>query len=69
MKRDEIIEGVILFLCGGATVILSIQMPSRSSSPGRPAGQRILFWPIRYPTLSVEAGGTVFVRPDILEKD
>lgn len=25
--------------------------------------------PILYPTLAVEAGGTVFVRPDILEKD
>ncbi len=27
MKRDEIIEGVVLFLCGGTTVILSLQMP------------------------------------------
>jgi hypothetical protein len=25
--------------------------------------------PILYPTLSVEAGGIAFVRPDILEKD
>ena len=25
--------------------------------------------PILYPTLAVEAGGTAFVRPDILEKD
>ena len=27
MKRDEIIEGVIIFLCGGITAILSLQMP------------------------------------------
>lgn len=27
MKRDEIIEGVILLLCGGVTVALSLQMP------------------------------------------
>ena len=27
MKRDELIEGVVLFLCGGVTVALSLQMP------------------------------------------
>ena len=27
MKRDEIIEGIVLFLCGGGTVVLSLQMP------------------------------------------
>ena len=27
MKRDKIIEGVIIFLCGGGTVALSLQMP------------------------------------------
>ena len=27
MKRDEMIEGVVLFLCGGVTVALSLQMP------------------------------------------
>ena len=27
MKRDEIIEGVVLFLCGAGTVALSLQMP------------------------------------------
>jgi small-conductance mechanosensitive channel len=27
MKRDELIEGVVLFLCGGGTVALSLQMP------------------------------------------
>jgi hypothetical protein len=25
--------------------------------------------PVLYPTLSVDAGGLAFVRPDILEKD
>lgn len=32
-------------------------------------GAEMITRPILYPTLSVEAGGTVFVRPDILEKD
>ncbi len=27
MKRAELIEGVVIFLCGGATVVLSLQMP------------------------------------------
>ena len=27
MKRDDLIEGAILFLCGGGTVALSLQMP------------------------------------------
>lgn len=27
MKRDEVIEGVVIFLCGGVTVALSLQMP------------------------------------------
>ncbi len=27
MKRGELIEGVVLFLCGGVTVLLSLQMP------------------------------------------
>jgi hypothetical protein len=27
MKRDELIEGVVLFFCGGVTVALSLQMP------------------------------------------
>jgi small-conductance mechanosensitive channel len=27
MKRGEMIEGVIIFLCGGITVIFSLQMP------------------------------------------
>ncbi len=27
MKRDEMIEGGVLFLCGGVTVALSLQMP------------------------------------------
>jgi small-conductance mechanosensitive channel len=26
MKRDKLIEGVVLFLCGGVTVVLSLQM-------------------------------------------
>jgi Xaa-Pro dipeptidase len=32
-------------------------------------GPEMITRPILYPTLSVDAGGTVFVRPDILEKD
>ncbi len=32
-------------------------------------GPEMITRPILYPTLSVEVGGTVFVRPDILEKD
>jgi small-conductance mechanosensitive channel len=27
MKRDELIEGVFIFLCGGITAMLSLQMP------------------------------------------
>jgi len=27
MKRDGLIEGVVIFLCGGVTVALSLQMP------------------------------------------
>jgi len=27
MKRGEMIEGIVLFLCGGGTVALSLQMP------------------------------------------
>ena len=27
MKRDKLIEGVVLFLCGGGTVVLSLWMP------------------------------------------
>lgn len=27
MKRDELIEGAVLFLCGGVTVVLSLRMP------------------------------------------
>jgi small-conductance mechanosensitive channel len=27
MKRDEVIEGVVILLCGGGTVVLSLQMP------------------------------------------
>lgn len=33
------------------------------------AGPEMITRPILYPTLAVEAGGIVFVRPDILEKD
>ncbi len=32
-------------------------------------GVEMITRPILYPTLSVEAGGIAFVRPDILEKD
>jgi Xaa-Pro dipeptidase len=32
-------------------------------------GVEMITRPVLYPTLSVEAGGAVFVRPDILEKD
>ena len=32
-------------------------------------GMEVITKPILYPTLSVEAGGLAFVRPDILEKD
>ena len=27
MKRDDLIEGVVIFLCGGITAVLSLQMP------------------------------------------
>ncbi len=27
MRRDELIEGAVLFLCGGVTVVLSLRMP------------------------------------------
>ena len=27
MRRDEMIEGVVIFLCGGITAMLSLQMP------------------------------------------
>ena len=90
MKRDEIIEGVVLFLCGAGTVALSLQMPIgtfRMAGSGlfplclgialmlsdtilaTKEGPEMITRPILYPTLSVEAGGIAFVRPDILSKD
>jgi hypothetical protein len=56
VNRDELIEGVVLFLCGGGTVALSLQMPIGTF---RMAGSGL------FPLCLVIA----FVRPDILEKD
>ncbi len=43
VKRDEIIVGIVIFLFGAATVLLSLRMPSEPSEWQEP-GCFLYFW-------------------------